>query len=636
MIINNYNLVIFYKQEAPMKSKKAVAAMLLMSFASAVACSETVPADTSSTLPSEVIDAIEANTGEYSSMTPEEICATLTLEQKAAQMMQPTIYHVDPSEMSTTDYGSILSRIDDWPMPTAEEWFATVNEYQSYAIASEAGIPFIYGNDSVHGVNFASGCTIFPHNINIGAANDAELTEEYGQLVGSDIAHTGMLLNFAPCVAAAQDPRWGRTYESYSSDNEIITTLSTAYTRGLLSQDVLVCPKHFFGDGYTVFGTGENPDMMYIDRGDAQMTDEQIAEQLAVYQALIDEGVQFIMLSHSSLDGTKMHENAEYISVLKNDMGFEGIVLSDWDSIMNCSGETYKDNIILGVNAGIDMFMTDYEHEAAMQYIIDGVNEGLISEERIDDAVTRIIRVKQNAGLFEDPFLEDIDPAYEYGSDRSHEVARQLAAESFVPLKAGDHMTIEPGMRVFVTGPAADDVGVLCGGWTNWWQGGTDSDVGDHFVEGNSILDALYIAANDVGFEVVTDQNQIDTCDMVLLCIGEIPYAEWYGDTEDLSITGALGLSSNSSAITTAAESGLPTLTLIVAGRNVIVDNYIDQWDSCIMLYLPGSEGGNAAVDVITGAAEPSGTLPMPYYSSVDQIGTGECWHDVGWSALQG
>ena len=619
-----------------MKKRNIPAGILLLSFLTAAACSApATPADTEISATVAASTAIDFNGSAYEGMTPEEICATLTLEQKAAQMMQPTIYHVDPSQMTTTDYGSILSRIDNWPMPTADEWFATVTEYQANAIASEAGIPFIYGNDSVHGVNFASGCTIFPHNINIGAANDVELTEEYGQLVGSDIAHTGMLLNFAPCVAAAQDPRWGRTYESYSSDNEIITNLSTAYTRGLLSQGVLVCPKHFFGDGYTVFGTGENPDTMYIDRGDARMTEAQIADQLSVYQALIDEGVQFIMLSHSSLDGTKMHENTEYISILKNDMGFDGVVLSDWDSITNCSGETYKDNIILGVNAGIDMFMTDYEHESAMQYIIEGVNEGLISEDRVDDAVTRIIRVKQNAGLFDDPFLENIDPAYEYGSERSHEVARQLAAESFVPLKVGDHMTIEPGMRVFVTGPAADDVGILCGGWTNWWQGGTDEDVGDHFVEGNSILDALYTASNEIGFEVVTDQNEIGTCDMVLLCIGEIPYAEWYGDTEDLSITGSLGLSSNSSAITTAANSGLPTLTLIVAGRNVIISDYIDQWDSCIMLYLPGSEGGNAAVDVITGAATPTGTLPMPYYSSVDQIGNGECWHDIGWSALQ-
>ena len=615
-----------------MKYRKIAATLLTLPFIAATACSGTETPSSVITDPSAILESAT----DYSSMTPEEICASLTLEQKAAQMMEPTFYHVDPSEMATIDYGSILSKPEQWPMPTAEEWFELVNSYQTYAMQSDAGIPYIYGNDSLHGVNFASGCTIFPHNINIGAAHDIELTEEYGQLVGSDITYTGMLLNYSPCVAAAQDPRWGRTYESYSSDNTIVTELSVAYTRGLLSQGILVCPKHFFGDGYTLFGTGEDPQTMLIDRGDAQMTQDQIDDQLAVYQALIDEGVQFIMLSHSSLNGIKMHENAEYIAILKNEMGFEGVVISDWDSIMNCSGDTYKDNIILGVNAGIDMFMTDYQHAEAMQYIIDGVNEGLISEERIDDAVTRIIRVKMEAGYFEDPFLENLSPSYEFNSDRSHEVARQLAAESFVALKAGDHMTIEPGMRVFVTGPSADDMGVLCGGWTYFWQGATDDDIGgEHFADGNTILDALYIAADEIGFEVVTDEDEIDTCDMVVLCVGEVPYAEWYGDTEDLSITGSHGLLNNSDAIELAEESGLPTLTLIAAGRNVIIDEYIDQWDSCIMLYLPGSEGGNAVADILTGEVELTGTLPMPYYSSVDQIGTDECWHDIGWNALQ-
>ena len=180
------------------------------------------------------------------------------------------------------------------------------------------------------------------------------------------------------------------------------------------------------------------------------------------------------MLSHSALNGTKMHENEKYISLLKNDMGFKGIVLSDWDSVMNCSGSSYKENVILCINAGVDMLMTDTDHEAAMSFIIQGVTEGQISEERINDAVTRILRVKKEAGLFEDPYLQKITTEYEFGSARSHEVARQLAAESFVALKAGKKMYIEPGMKVFVTGPAANDTGALCGGWTYFWQGVSD------------------------------------------------------------------------------------------------------------------------------------------------------------------
>ena len=152
----------------------------------------------------------------------------------------------------------------------------------------------------------------------------------------------------------------------------------------------------------------------------------------------------------------------------------------------------------------------------------------------------------------------------------------------------------------------------------------------------DSSVEALKEAGEKNGFEIVTDKSQIDTCDMVLLCIGETPYAEWYGDTKDLSVTGTLGLPGNAAAIKTAEDSGLPTVTLIVAGRNVIISDYIDRWDSCIMLYLPGTEGGNAVADVLTKKVPMTGTLPMPYYSSVSQIGTGKCWKDVGWSALKG
>ena len=602
--------------------RRLIAGILILSVIAVSACSD---------VNTENQQSANAVPAKYVSMTPEEICASLTLEQKAAQMIQPVLEKTHPTEMKTNDYGSVIARIDNWPMPGADAWRETVKSYQDFALKSAAQIPYIYGNDSVHGVNFASGCVIFPHNINVGAANDPALTEEYGKLVGSDIVQTRMILNFAPCVATANDPRWGRTYESYSSDSKIVTDLAVAYTKGLLSQGVIVCPKHFFGDGLTAYGTGESTP---LDRGDAKISEDQIKEQISIYQALIDEGVQVIMLSHSALNGTKMHENEKYISMLKNDMGFKGIVLSDWDAVMHCSGASYRENVILGVNAGIDMLMTDTDHADAMKFIINGVKDGKISEDRINDAVTRIIRVKKEAGLFEDPYLEKVNPEFEFGSTRSHEVARKLASESFVALKAGKHMYIEPGMKVFVTGPAADDTGVLCGG-TYFWQGISDKEyfgsTDTHVTQGNSIVDAL----KEAGVEVVTDKSQIGSCDMVLLCIGEKPYAEWEGDTDNLSLTGTMGLPGNADAIKFAAESGLPTVTLIVAGRNVMISDYIDKWDSCIMLYLPGSEGGNAVADVLTKKAELKGTLPMPYYSSVDQIGTGKCWKEVGWNAFK-
>lgn len=580
----------------------------------------------------------EADTEKYKGMTPEEVVSALTLDQKAAQMVEGAFYNVSFDDMKKYDYGSILSKYEDLPNPTAEEWYDLICEYQNSALSSEAGIPYIYGQDSVHGVNFAFGSVIFPQNINMGAVNDPELMKEYGTLVGSDIVHTGMLLNFSPCVDAAQDPRWGRTYECFSDDNEIVKNLSVAYAEGLLSEGVVVCAKHFFGGGYTKYGTGEVSDSInrIIDRGDAEMTQDEIDSQLSVYEALVKAGVQVIMVSHSALWGTKMHENAEYLSYLKNDLGFGGFILSDWDSIEKCSGADLKANVILCINAGIDMLMEADHYEECRGYIVEAVNEGAISEDRINDAVKRIIKVKMDAGLFEDPFLKDFHPTYEFGSEESHRVARDLAVKSFVPLKAGKHMTIEKGMKVYVTGPAATDTGAMCGGWTYFWLGGSDSALGERMLPNDpSILEALQSAGAEKGFEVITDPKQIDDCDMVVLCVGEHPYAEWEGDTEDLSIVGDMALEGNKSAIEEAAASGKPTLTLVIAGRNVIINDYLDNWDSCIMCYLPGSEGGNAAADVLTGDASLTGTLPMPYYSSIDQIGTGKCWHEAGWSALQ-
>lgn len=576
---------------------------------------------------------------DYSSMTPEEIVATLTLEEKAAQMVEPAIYNVEPEDMEEFNYGSILSHYDDWPQWDQETWVSTINDYQAGSLVSSNGIPLLYGQDAVHGVNFASGCVIFPHNVNIGAANDVELTYEMGVCVGSDIMNTNMIWNFAPCVAASQDPRWGRTYESYSSEPSIITPLAVAYSEGLLSQGVVVCPKHFICDGYALYGTGEYSDNTYrlIDRGDAIVSDDVINENLAIYQALIDSGVQTIMISHSSLNGIKMHENAKYIMMLKNEMGFEGFIISDWNSIQNCSGATLEENVILSINSGIDMLMQPDNYDLCMQIIIDAVNNGDISEERIDDAVTRIIRVKMEAGLFDDPYLENVETSYEFNSDYSREVARKLAEESLVPLKADGGLTLEPGSRVFVLGPAADDSGVLLGGWTYSWTGLTDQDIWGMKVcpEGTTILEGLKDLADEYELEIVTNKNEIDTCDVILLCLGEQTYAEWTGDAEDLSITGDLGLDGNLDAIELAKEANLPTITLLVAGRNVIIEDYINDWDSVIMCYLPGSEGGAAIANALVGKCEYTGTLAMPYYKSEADIDNGNVWLPVGFTAAK-
>ena len=572
------------------------------------------------------------NYQQYTAMSSEEIVAGMTLEQKTAQMVQPAIYNVSAKTMKKNDYGSILSTTD---CIDAAKWRKTVDDLQNAAIRSEAGIPYIYGQDDVHGVNYCRNAVYFPHNIGQGAANDEELAYQVGLITADEAKLCHMLWNFSPCVAQSVDPRWGRTYESYGSDLETITKLSTAYTKGLIDGGLVACTKHFFADGNVVYGTGEQSDVgRLIDRGDAQLSDAEIEKLLKVYQAQIDAGVQTIMISHSSLNGMKMHENKEYIMKLKDEMGFEGFIVSDWDAVGNTSASSYKEQIITSVNAGSDMLMETEHFEEARDIIIDAVESGDISQERVDDAVTRIIKVKKDAGLFDDPLLENIKTEQqETGSPEYRAVAEQLVEKSLVLLKNNKEvLPFKEGTKIYITGPASDNGQAQCGGWTMSWNGAPTKDIPGV----TTILEAFEEYADDYGIEVITDNKKAADADAVLLCVGEQAYAEWNGDTEDLALCGSLGLEGNADAIKEAKKLGKPTVTCIVAGRNVILDEKdYDGWDSVVMCYLPGSEGKGIS-DVLCGCADFTGKLPSDWYGSLDQIGTDKCFLKRGYGESYG
>ena len=240
-----------------------------------------------------------ASDSKESSTSVEGVLARLTLDQKAAQMVQGAVYNVSEDSMKKNCYGSILSTYGESSL-NASEWKNLILKYQRAAMSSTAGIPYIYGNDAVHGVNTCEDTVIFPHNIGIGAANDKDLTYQMGLAVANEAKLTGMLWSFSPCLSAAQDPRWGRTYESYSSETGIVTELGTSFAKGLIDGGILPCAKHFFADGNVLYGTGETLDgeNRLIDRGDAQLSDAKIQELLKVYQAEIDTGVKTIMEYH--------------------------------------------------------------------------------------------------------------------------------------------------------------------------------------------------------------------------------------------------------------------------------------------------------------------------------------------------
>lgn len=581
----------------------------------------------------EEIKKAEENTNKNEKITyknVDEILASMTLEQKVAQMLQGAMYCVTDEEMKEYDFASILSSYEGMDN-SVTGWKKLVLNYQKAALEGEDEIPFVYGTDAVHGNVSAAGAVVFPHNIGIGAANDETLTYEMGKIVADEMKLTGMLWNFAPCLAASQDPRWGRTYESYSSNYEIVATLGSAYVKGQLENGVIPCAKHFIADGNAGYRTGEGDYL--IDRGDAVLSEDEITALLNVYQKVIDAGVPTIMVNHGSINGVKLHQHKDLITdELKGRMGFQGFVVSDWESIHNIEGNNLKEQVITAVNAGIDMLMEPQYYLDCYQYILEACNDGSITTERIDDAVRRILTVKWNLGLFEDPMQENLQThAKELGADESRDIARQLVEKSLVLLKNDNQiLPIKQGQKIFVTGPAADDSGVQSGGWTITWQGKQDSN-NKRFVEGTTtILEGLQEIGKDYNIEIITEKEKAGDADLTILCIGEIPYAEWEGDTNDLSITGSHGLKGNMEAIEFAKNLGKPTVTLLVAGRNVLINDYLKDWDAAVMCYLPGSEGDGVA-NVLVGETPFVGKLPMPWYQSVDDIGTDKYLYPLGY-----
>lgn len=567
-------------------------------------------------------DGVEAK-GEFTVLqSPEELLAQMTLEEKVGQMLQAARDILSGGDITEYGLGSVLSGGGSYPGNNSiEEWNKMISNFQKYALKTDKQIPILYGVDAVHGLALVKNAVVFPQNIGLGAANDRELIYQMGAAVAEEMKLIKVPWNFSPCVAVNTDPRWGRTYECFSSDPAIVTALSEAYLKGQADHGVAATAKHYVADGGAEFGTGEGD--FLIDRGDASITEEELRQtHLMPYQRLVESGVKIIMASFSSYQGVKLHEH-EYLltQVLKKEFGFEGFIVSDWEAVNGLSGGSYEENIILAVNAGVDMLMEPFSYREAYTVILEAVEAGRISEERIDDAVLRILKVKQELGLFEDPYMEKVShEVTELGSDKYRELAKQLVEKSLVLLKNENNiLPLKKGQKIYVMGPAADNMGLQCGGWGLTWQGMMDQG-GYQVTEGTTILDGLIEYGAKYGFEIITEQSRANEADMILLAIGEIPYAEYLGDTADLSITGALAHAENAQAIEQAQSFGKPVVTLIVAGRNVVISDYAKDWDGIVMCYLPGSEGDGIGA-VLSGEVPFTGKLPMPYYLSTEDIG---------------
>jgi beta-glucosidase len=540
-----------------------------------------------------------------------DLLSQMTLDEKIGQMVQADLDCVTNLEdIQTYGFGSMLSGGDSKPAGpnNPENWLNTVNQLQSWALKTRLKIPLIYGIDAVHGHNDVIGTTIFPHHIGMGATHNPALMEEADRVTAMEVAGTGIRWAFGPCIAVVQDERWGRTYESFGQDPALVSEMGAASIKGFQGDElstnswsVLSCAKHYIGDGGTQNGK---------DQGDC-VCDEATLDRLFLppYQAAVQAGVGSIMVSYSSWNGLKMHANKHLLTdVLKGQLGFKGFLVSDWAAIDQISPD-YKTDIETSINAGLDMVMIPNGPNKTNNYVEfindlkELVGEGKVSQERIDEAAGRILRIKFKMGLFENPWT---DPALtdRIGSSEHRAVARECVRESLVLLKNKHHtLPLSKTLKhIFVVGEAADDLGRQCGGWTISWQGS------GQLTRGTTILQAIRDAVSpqtEVTFSA--DGSNIQDADSVVVVVGEKPYAEGLGDRTnlDLSITDA-------ALIDRAKASGAPVTTILLSGRPLILGHSLKASDAFIAAWLPGTEGEGIA-DVLFGDFAPTGKLPREW-----------------------
>ncbi|MEC7849560.1 MAG: glycoside hydrolase family 3 N-terminal domain-containing protein [Candidatus Neomarinimicrobiota bacterium] len=553
------------------------------------------------------------------------LISSMTLEEKIGQMTQVDYrYLQDVTDINKYFLGSILSGGGSTP-PTNQpsSWVDLYNRFQEQALKTRLKIPLIYGIDAVHGHNNVVGATIFPHNIGLGCANDEKLIKEIAVATAVEIQATGLDWTFSPCLAVAQDERWGRTYESFSEDSDIVTKLGVATVQGyqmgnsLSKKSVLACAKHYVGDGNTVFGTGGNN--YKIDRGDVVLDESELrSKYIKPFKESIKQGVGSIMISYNSWRGKKLHGHKYLINdILKQELGFKGFVVSDWAGI-NEIDKDYKASIIKSINAGIDMVMVpgslNPDHDSYDDFIrlaIESVKEGSIPMNRIDDAVTRILKIKKKIGLFDGPIKKPQNTNM-VGSKKHRELARESVRKSVVLLKNENKLLPigKSGKKITFVGEHADNIGYQCGGWTITWQGGS----GD-ITPGTSILDAFKATirdTNDISYSI--DGVNIPDTDIIIAVIGEKPYSEGWGDRKSLDLS-----KENKKILKRVKEKNLPYLIILVSGRPMLIEDEIKDCDAFIAVWLPGTEGAGIA-DVIFGDHAPTGKLSMSWPRSMDQL----------------
>jgi beta-glucosidase len=535
------------------------------------------------------------------------ILAKMTIAEKVGQMVQAEIGGITPAQVREYNLGSVLNGGGSWPNgknSSIDDWVSLADSfYEASTDTSDGGvgIPLIWGTDAVHGHNNVLGATIFPHNIGLGATNNPELIRQIGQATALEVAVTGIDWVFAPTLAVVRNDRWGRSYESYSEDPEIVKAYAGEVVIGLQGDDtdrfgpshVIATAKHFIGDGGTLSG---------IDQGNTVVNEAELRDIHAQgYFSALAAGAQTVMASYNSWNGSKLHGNGYLLTdVLKGQMGFDGFVIGDWNGhgqITGCSDNQCSQAII----AGVDMIMVPFAWQEFIQNTIVQVENNTIPMSRINDAVSRILRVKLRAG-----FDDKVKPSLRLyandtellGSTAHRDIARQAVRESLVLLKNSDNiLPLTANADVLIAGSGANNIGMQTGGWTLSWQGTGNSN--NDFPGATSVAAGIQSLVNTNGGTTrlsTTGTFNGTTPDVAIVVFGESPYAEGVGDLN--SIEYQAGNKSDLAILESFRAQNIPVVSIFLTGRPLWINSELNASNAFVVAWLPGSEGAGIA-DVI-------------------------------------
>lgn len=541
-----------------------------------------------------------------------DLMDTMTVEEKVGQLVQGDIASITPEDLRTYRLGSILAGGNSDPGgrydASPAQWLALADAFYAASTDTSQGgkaIPVMFGIDAVHGQSNIIGATLFPHNIGLGATRNPELLRRIGEITALETRATGMEWAFAPTVAVPQDDRWGRTYEGYSESPEVVASYAGAMVEGLQGKagspgfldgrHVIASVKHFLGDGGTTDGK---------DQGDTRISEAELVRiHAAGYPPAIAAGAQTVMASFNSVNGEKMHGNTPYLTdALKGRMHFGGFVVGDWNGHGQVKGCTTTD-CPATINAGLDMAMASDSWKGFYETTLAAVKDGTLPQQRLDDAVRRILRVKMRLGLFEagKPSSRAVGGQFALvGAPEHRQVARQAVRESLVLLKnQGGVLPLSPKQRILVAGDGANDVGKQAGGWTLNWQG-TGTTRKD-FPNADTIYEGIAQQAKAAGGEaqLAVDGAYTTKPDVAVVVFGENPYAEFQGDLQTLAYKP--GDDADLALIKRLKADGIPVIAVFLSGRPLWVNREINAADAFVAAWLPGSEGAGIADVLLRG-----------------------------------